>query len=166
MLHLLPDKGKYECVYCVASKAEGHAICCCLALLLFCLALSVSLSSYSVALQPLLSIPLPPSASKYSSPLGFFVAIIYAVCFVLSDVRSFVASLLFFVAPKLTTISFHLLSEVNSSVPRSFISPLPSSPPLPCRAHTHCHLIFCHFVQLLLAGLIILTASTGWMEGR
>lgn len=120
-----------------------------------------------------LSLP-PPSASKYSSPLGFFVAIMYAVCFVLSDVRSFVASLLFFVAPKLTTISFHLLSEVNSSVPRSFISPLPCQlcPPLLLSTSsmsctdTHCHLIFCHFVQLLLAGLIILTASTGWMEGR
>lgn len=121
----------------------------------------------------LLCTPFSPSlASKYSSPLGFFVAIMYAVCFVLSDVRSFVGSfvaslLLFFVAPKLTTISFHLLSEVNSSVPRSFIPPLPF-PPLPCLAHTHthCHLIFCHFMQLLLPGLIILTASAGWREGR
>lgn len=75
--------------------------------------------------------------------------------FVRSFVGLFAASLLlFFVAPKLTTISFHLLSEVNSSVPRSFIPPLPC-PPLPCLAHTHT--LPPHFLSFC-------AAAVGWFD--
>lgn len=155
-LHLLPDKSKYECVvYCVASKAEGHAICCCLALLLL-LPLSVVLSA---ALHPFL-LSLPLSLSR----LPLWLASLSPSCmlFVLSCPTF--GSL--FVAPKLTTISFHLLSEVNSSVPRSFTptpcSPTPCSthslrPPLPCPAHT----LPAHFLSFCAAAAV---AAVGWFD--